>query len=157
MRSSGLGSGCGVIPIDQLLSIANDDSVSEVQNVVPLVVTSAAKCKYWLTYVYSNVRCSPSPGVLHVTDSSKWICKPHFCYPADRAHEVLTWQPGRGSWSRLACGGRLAWQLDAEPARRDDQKDDQCAEQYDDLATSKMNGWDGVEVNKIVESTTGTT
>ena len=52
VRSSGLGSGGGVIPIDQLLSIANDDPVGEIQNVILLVVAPAPKHKYWLACIY---------------------------------------------------------------------------------------------------------
>jgi hypothetical protein len=52
VRSSGLDSGGGVIPINQLLSIANDDPVGEIQNGIPLVVAPAPKRKYWLACIY---------------------------------------------------------------------------------------------------------
>jgi hypothetical protein len=51
-RLSGLDSGGGVIPVDQLLSIANDDPMGEIQNVIPLVVAPAPKRKYWLVWIY---------------------------------------------------------------------------------------------------------
>ena len=39
-------------PIDQVPSVANDDPVDEIQNVIPRVVTPAPKRKYWLVCVY---------------------------------------------------------------------------------------------------------
>lgn len=50
VRSS--GSGCGIISVDQLVSIANNDSVGEVEDVIALVVTPAPEHKNWLIEVY---------------------------------------------------------------------------------------------------------
>lgn len=49
---SGSGSGCGIILVDQLVSIANNDPVGEVEDVIALVVTPAPEHENWLIRVY---------------------------------------------------------------------------------------------------------
>ncbi|MGH3772313.1 MAG: hypothetical protein ACRDRW_13110, partial [Pseudonocardiaceae bacterium] len=56
------GSGCGIIPVDQLVSIADNDLVGEIEDVVALIVTPAPEHKNWLIHVYLQLLLLAAAG-----------------------------------------------------------------------------------------------